>query len=192
MLAWYEGPEGSGAPCARFGHSANLINQTKMVVFGGGNGTDFFNDLYVLDLDAFAWTQPKTTGPAPSPRFNHISAQNGNKIIIHGGYCFDDDLQKQAGEKQGTFLRSCYLNDLRVLNTDKFEWIRVRVSGAPPLPRYGHSACISGSDIIVFGGWTYESGSKKAYYKESTSPIHLLDGTGKHWKMRNQLSTLRF
>ena len=39
-----------------------------MIVFGGWNGNEFFNDVYVLDLEIMAWSKPSTTGPAPSPR----------------------------------------------------------------------------------------------------------------------------
>jgi len=57
-------------------------------------------------------------------------------------------------------LRKCYLNDLRILDTETFVWSRLRVSGTPPNPRYGHSASISGPDIVFFGGWTHESGKR--------------------------------
>ena len=49
-MTWYQGPEGGGAPAARFDHTANLVGGTKMVIFGGWNGTDFYNDVYILDL----------------------------------------------------------------------------------------------------------------------------------------------
>jgi hypothetical protein len=29
-----------------------------MIVFGGWNGQDFFNDVYVLDLEIMAWSKP--------------------------------------------------------------------------------------------------------------------------------------
>jgi host cell factor len=32
-----------------------LVGGTKMIVFGGWNGKDFFNDVYVLDLEIMAW-----------------------------------------------------------------------------------------------------------------------------------------
>ena len=57
-------------------------------------------------------------------------------------------------------LKNCYLNDLRILDTETFVWSRLRVSGTPPNPRYGHTASISGPDIVFFGGWTYESGKR--------------------------------
>ena len=73
---------------------------------------------------------------------------------------FDEEKQMGAGFRQGTQIRACYLNDLRILDTENFIWSRLRVSGTPPLPRYGHTSNISGSDIVVFGGWTLKSGSR--------------------------------
>lgn len=67
-MTWYQGPEGAGAPLARFGHTSNLVHGTKMFVFGGWNGKEYFNDLHILDLEIMAWSRPNTTGPAPSPR----------------------------------------------------------------------------------------------------------------------------
>jgi len=43
-MTWYQGPEGSGSPSSRFGHTANLVSCSKMLIFGGWNGTDLFND----------------------------------------------------------------------------------------------------------------------------------------------------
>jgi hypothetical protein len=54
----------------------------------------------------------------------------------------------------GTPLSTSYLNDIRVLDTEQLVWSRLRISGIPPDARYGHSFNISGSDIILFGGWT--------------------------------------
>lgn len=159
-MTWYQGPEGSGSPSARFGHSASLINGSKMLIFGGWNGRLFYNDLYLLDLEVMAWSQPKCTGPTPSPRQGHTAIQVGTNLIIQGGFIFDEERQIGSGFKQGTQLRSCYLNDLRILDTENFIWSRLRVSGTPPLPRYGHTSNISGSDIVIFGGWTFKSGSR--------------------------------
>ena len=37
-------------------------------------------------------------------------------------------------------------------------WIRIGISGKPPIPRFGHSLSISGSNLVMFGGWTNTSG----------------------------------
>ena len=49
-MTWLQGPEGIGSPSARYGHSAVLVAETKIFIFGGTNGKEYFNDLYVLDL----------------------------------------------------------------------------------------------------------------------------------------------
>lgn len=37
-------------------------------------------------------------------------------------------------------------------------WVRFSVSGTPPKPRLGHTINISGSSLIMFGGWAFDSG----------------------------------
>lgn len=73
-------------------------------------------------------------------------------------------MEDKTNTKHGTHLRNCYLNDLRILDTENFIWSRLRVSGTPPLPRYGHTSNISGSDIVVFGGWSVNSGARGYIY----------------------------
>ena len=90
----------------------------------------------------------------------HTAMQIGSNLLIQGGFFFDEEAQKSAGFKQGSQLRNCYLNDLRILDTETFVWSRLRVSGTPPLPRYGHTCNISGPDIIIFGGWSFKSGQR--------------------------------
>jgi hypothetical protein len=78
-----------------------------MLIFGGWNGSDFFNDLFLLDLEVMAWTQPKCSGnfilkylillinylnflgSTPSPRQGHTAIQVGSNLIIQGGFIFD-------------------------------------------------------------------------------------------------------
>ena len=104
-MTWYQGPEGGGAPSARFDHSANLVGGTKMIIFGGWNGNDFFNDVYVLDLEIMAWSKPAVSGPAPSPRKGHCSILIGTNLVVHGGFWFNEENMKKAGGKhQGSAL----------------------------------------------------------------------------------------
>jgi len=153
-MTWYQGPDGAGAPTARFGHTATLVGGNKMFVFGGWNGRDFFNDLHILDLELMAWMRPTTTGPEPTPRQGHCSILIGSNLIIHGGYQHKEDSLKKAGLAQGSVLKSSFQNDIKVLDTETFIWSRLRISGTPPISRYGHTLNISASDIIMFGGWT--------------------------------------
>jgi Rab9 effector protein with kelch motifs len=50
-----------------------------------------------------------------------------------------------------------------VLDTETFIWSRLRVSGSPPEHRFDHTMDISGSDIILFGGWSKTSGARQQH-----------------------------
>ena len=128
-----------------------------MYVFGGTNGQSYYNDLYILDLENNAWTKAETSGPAPSPREGHSAILVGSNLVIHGGFFFDEASYKKEHKKYGTVLQNCYLSDIRVLDTEALLWSRLRVSGAPPEPRYGHTLDLSEGDIVMFGGWTHKS-----------------------------------
>jgi len=100
-------------------------------------------------------------GPAPSPRKGHCAILIGSNLVIHGGFYFNTEEMKKAGSKQyGTAMQNCYLNDIRVLDTENYVWSRLRVSGTPPEHRFDHTMDVSGSDIVMFGGWTKTSGSR--------------------------------
>jgi len=137
-----------------------------MFVFGGWNGKDYYNDLHILDLEIMAWKRAAPSGPAPSPRQGHASILIGNNLIVHGGYKQQVEQLKTAGLYMGTPLATSYLNDIRVLDTEQLVWSRLRISGYPPDARYGHTFNISGSDIILFGGWTNLSGNKATHATE--------------------------
>lgn len=164
-MEWFEGPEGSGSPSARFGHTASFIPGNKIFIFGGWNGESFFNDVHVLHLETMSWTKPDIEGPVPTPRFYHCAVVIKSAILIHGGYSFKDDYFYQKS-KFGTRLKQCYLNDIKLLDTEKMVWIRLSVSGTPPTPRLGHSINISGSSLLMFGGWAHDSGLRKKSKKE--------------------------
>lgn len=107
-----------------------------------------------------AWSKPECSGPAPSPRKGHCAILIGTNLVIHGGFWYNEENMKKAGKNQGTALTECYLNDIRVLDTENYQWSRLRVSGAPPEHRFGHSMDVSGSDIVMFGGWSRTSGAR--------------------------------
>jgi hypothetical protein len=159
-MTWYQGPESSGGPTPRYNHSATLVTQVKMFVFGGQNQSKYFSDLHILDLQLMAWQRCEPSGPAPTPRAGHAAILIGTNLVIHGGFCMKSDDIKTCGLKLGTPTASSYLNDLRVLDTETLVWSRLRISGSPPDARYGHSLNISVSDILMFGGWTNTSGNK--------------------------------
>ena len=96
-MTWYQGPEGAGAPPSRYGHTANLVAGTKMFVLCGWNGKDYFDDLYVLDLELMAWSRPEVSGPNPTKRQGHSTVLIGDNLIVHGGFKLKDDQLKTCG-----------------------------------------------------------------------------------------------
>ena len=62
-------------PSPRGSHSATLINNQEMVIFGGYGGGGYarkdFNDISVLDLETFDWKVVECQGDYPEPRSGH-------------------------------------------------------------------------------------------------------------------------
>ena len=52
------------------GHADVLVGD-KIVIFGGYDEKQSYDDLWVFDTVAMTWLRPRTAGRAPSPRYNH-------------------------------------------------------------------------------------------------------------------------
>ncbi|TYJ11787.1 hypothetical protein E1A91_A11G300500v1 [Gossypium mustelinum] len=124
-------------PGPRDSHSVVLVG-TKMMVFGGTNGSKKVNDLHVLDLVSKEWIRAECQGVVPSPRESHTATLIGeDKIVIFGG----------SGEGGAS-----YLNDLHVLDLRTMRWTSPQVRGHIPAPRDSHSAIAIGNKLVVHGG----------------------------------------
>lgn len=55
----------SGLPSPRFGHSMNLVDKNKLVLFGGQNGENFFNDVHIFYLESMSWIKAAIKGSVP-------------------------------------------------------------------------------------------------------------------------------
>ena len=83
---WFAAHTTGEAPCARSGHSATPIDNSRLVVFGGMNNEGkLMNDVHVLDTVLFSWSKPKTKGSPIKPRGYHTAVMIGHKIIFFGG-----------------------------------------------------------------------------------------------------------
>lgn len=100
-----------------------------------------WNDhVHILDTETFAWSQPITTGKAPSPRAAHACATVGNKGFVFGGR-----------------YRDARMNDLHYLNLDTWEWNELIPQGVCPVGRSWHSLTpVSSDHLFLFGGFTTE------------------------------------
>ncbi|MBN1660560.1 MAG: hypothetical protein JXA93_19340, partial [Anaerolineae bacterium] len=89
-------------PYVRFGQSAILaydVTTARLILFGGSNGHQFFNDVWALDVTTFgseSWTKLNPSGPWPPPRAWHTAVYDhyNQRMIVYGGhsyhYNFDD------------------------------------------------------------------------------------------------------
>ena len=86
----------------------------------------------------------------------------GASLVIFGGHFY-------SGQGEGFV----YLNDTHVLDVNASRWIKPQISGTPPSKRYGHTAILAGSRIIIFGG----KGEKQNVYRD----LHALDPVTMTW-----------
>lgn len=133
--SWWSPPQTGDLPGRHRAHTATLVD-TRLFIFGGGDGPNYFNHVYILDTKTFIWTKPKVTGTVPGPRRAHTATAVGNKIYVFGG-----------GDGNSA------LAETFVFETDKMHWSVFQASGAvKPDPRGYHTATQVGNKIIFFGG----------------------------------------
>mmetsp|Transcript_6463 Transcript_6463/g.14921 ORF Transcript_6463/g.14921 Transcript_6463/m.14921 type:complete len:372 (-) Transcript_6463:248-1363(-) len=134
--AW-ECPTVSGLiAVGRHKHTAVLSAQS-VVVFGGfDDGGCVVNDVKVLNVAFWRWTEPEIKGKPPSGRESHSACGFGDQMVVFGGFT-------EGGES----------NEVHILNMRTWIWSQPAVTGTV-LPRTGHGAQAVGKQILVMGGFT--------------------------------------
>ncbi|KAM9717173.1 kelch repeat-containing protein [Menidia menidia] len=139
LSIWYQPIVTGDKPSPRSGHSACVMQERYIYVFGGWDTPVCYNDMYMLDLGLMEFSAVKMSGKAPSPRSWHGSAVlSDTKFLIHGGY-------------NG----SNALSDTFVFDTETSRWTEVTLPQLS-IPRAGHS-------II-----TMETAPRHCFSKEET------------------------
>lgn len=127
---------------------------------------DQFDQPVVLRDRHWQWAKPQVEGVGPSPRGGHTATLYGSKIYIFGGHNYG-----------GSEVGFQYFNDIHVLDVEENQWSELRCQdnygNKGPEPRYGHSACLVSSRIIIFGG----KGANNKYFRD----LHALDLRQKCW-----------
>ncbi len=143
-------------PCRA--HTATLVDK-KLVIFGGGEGPVYYNEVYVLDTVTRVWQHPTFGSPTsppgtpsaghteghppsiPPPRRAHTAVLYRGRIWVFGG-------------GNGTQA----LNDLWTLevgnnaSVEKMKWELMKTEGKMPSPRGYHTANLIGNVMVVVGG----------------------------------------
>ena len=95
----------------------------------------------------------------PYQRYGHTVSAHGKKIYLFGGR--NDNYP---------------CNTLYVFDTQSYKWSRPKVTGDVPAARDGHSSCVIGDNMYIFGGYeetNYRFGLDVYRYKESFVPPFL-------------------
>lgn len=153
------------APAARQSHTSTLVRPMNwMVVFGGCSHAVgervLFNDTFRLALDTGEWTEIKTSGAIPCPRYKHcavhIPRSKGDELgegENGGGGRGPSPAAAGAGMLlvTGGSDGQRRLFDAFLLDLDVLSWTSVRLGAedANIVPR----ACVSAKrEIFIFGG----------------------------------------
>ncbi|KTW30365.1 hypothetical protein T552_00838 [Pneumocystis carinii B80] len=122
-------------PSARTNHIM-ITYQEKLYLFGGTNGNEWFNDVWVFDYKNLSWKEIACNGCIPQPREGHSAALVDDIIYIFGGRGLDGS----------------DLGDLIAFKISTSRWYIFQNMGPSPSPRSGHVLTSFGQKIIVLGG----------------------------------------
>ncbi|KAI4861493.1 galactose oxidase [Hypoxylon rubiginosum] len=122
-----------GRPKARGYHTANMVG-SKLIIYGGSDGGECFNDVWVYDVDAHAWRSVHV--PVTFRRLSHTSTIVGSYLFVVGGHDGNE-----------------YSNDVLLLNLVTMTWDKRRVYGLPPSGRGYHGTVLHDSRLVVVGGF---------------------------------------
>jgi hypothetical protein len=97
-------------PQQRANHSSAVLEETgELFIFGGWNGNERLNDIYILDTEASHWTCPRVHGLLPHPRAGMTLTALRGRLYLFGG--------------SGTSAK-CF-QDLQILDRQEMAWLDV-------------------------------------------------------------------
>ncbi len=132
----------SGAPSARYGHTAIWTGST-MIIWGGTTNIGFTNTGGIYTPASDSWIAIPATG-APSARTSYSAVWTGSEMIIWGG-------------------RDIYAYDSGARYSPSRNSWHPMSSSCQPMARFGHIGIWSGTEMIVWGGADNPNGP---YFKE--------------------------
>ncbi|XP_059178870.1 attractin-like protein 1 isoform X2 [Physella acuta] len=129
----------SSGPRNITGHTAHIVNDIMIVVFGYSSDYGYSNDVLEYSFETGNWTTVKTAGSLVQGGYGHISVydEKSSKIYVYGGYHSNTGNANNQTDK------------LYRYDPTAREWFNLHNSGTP---RYLHSAAIMNGLIITFGG----------------------------------------
>jgi hypothetical protein len=144
------------APPASRAHCLTVDEKRALIYLsGGGDGSTYHNQLYILDIHTMTWSIAETKGTTPVERRAHVSM-----IWNDGLYCFGGGNGKKA------------LGDVHRLDLNKMEWEMISPQGKKPPSRGYHTGTLVGDKWVIYGG---------SDGKECFGGCHVLDLAKESW-----------
>ena len=148
FIAWQQLTPANAGPGARYEHAMEYNPATNQIfLFGGRDGSQIYNDTWVLDMNTLSWRQIAVNSPtAPPARFSTVMIvdQNAENLYVatghtQGGRNFDDVWRLD-------------------LTTETWEDLTA-TAGSGPEARYGGPGGNIGNNLILthgFGSTRYD------------------------------------
>jgi N-acetylneuraminic acid mutarotase len=122
----------------RFSHASCAVDKTIYVF--GGQRKGYLDDVWAWDCAVDEWIGYAPKGKPPIARVQHTAVFTGSEVLVFGGY-----VENIAEDND--------LHALDVLNAEReFTWTQPEVRGAVPPKRYGHSATMVGTRMVLIAG----------------------------------------
>ncbi|KAI9307903.1 hypothetical protein BJ944DRAFT_237469 [Cunninghamella echinulata] len=129
---------GSHHTVPRFGHTATCLSSDNIVVFGGIHKGSGKKELCYIDTNALSANHISTQGDIPTARKYCTIVGMGNFVLLYGG--------------EPTNTNDQWDPHLYALNLNNRYWQRVKMEGAIPPERSGHTAVAIGGIMYIWGG----------------------------------------
>jgi N-acetylneuraminic acid mutarotase len=120
-------------PKARGYHTANMVG-SKLIIYGGSDGGECFDDVWIYDVDAHYWKCVDIS--VTFRRLSHTATVVGSYLFVIGGH--------DGGE---------YCNDVLLLNLVTMTWDKRKVYGKALTGRGYHGTVLHDSRLFVIGGF---------------------------------------
>jgi hypothetical protein len=116
----------------------------KVIMFSGNiEGADQEkNDLWEYDTNTHTWTEIIVEGDKPSPRMSHNIVYISNKIVLFGGWDFE---------------QSPYMDDTWEFDLETQTWQEIYTNDNPSGRHMYSMAKLNNTTLLLFGGETYEN-----------------------------------
>lgn len=158
-------------PCARWGQSMALIDNSQLLIYGGeavdsdGKKLKTLSDLHIYDLSKQKWTKPINCEGMLRAWHSVTFLPERQLLIAFGGESIQDKTQKMT-----------IMESIMVLDTEIMLWYPPSISGVVPSAASGHTATLlpDTNKLVVFGG------VKKNRWKNN---ISVLDTRCWSWKV---------